>query len=333
MEAPELIEEVLPNIFLIKIPLPTKAVKVANSYLIKGADRNLIIDTGFNHPTCLEAMQASLNMLGVDLKATDIFLTHYHADHSGLVQDLMTDSSTLYCSEVDFQKLFSIQINSGNNFEIFRAYLLRHGFPEAQIAKAAKHNPGFRYSPQAIPNHTALKDGDSICVGNYRFRCIATPGHTIGHMCLYEPDWRFLMAGDFVLDQMIPSVPLKNDTDNLFKDYFQSFEKVNQMDIGLVLPGHGNVFTNYREIIQELKQYYMSRVYEAFNTLKQSDKTLYQVAANMKWQWDFESWEELPPTHKLFALWDAHALLKYLEEIGLVKREIKENRPVFSMFM
>jgi glyoxylase-like metal-dependent hydrolase (beta-lactamase superfamily II) len=80
-----MIEKVLTNLYKIEIPLPKNPLKNLNSYVIKGAERNLIIDTGWNQEECMNAMQAGLKKLGVDIKNTDFFITHLHADHLGLI--------------------------------------------------------------------------------------------------------------------------------------------------------------------------------------------------------------------------------------------------------
>jgi glyoxylase-like metal-dependent hydrolase (beta-lactamase superfamily II) len=49
MEAnPGMIEEIAPNMYRTEIPLPRSPLKWLNSYIVKGGDRFLIIDTGFN---------------------------------------------------------------------------------------------------------------------------------------------------------------------------------------------------------------------------------------------------------------------------------------------
>ena len=93
-------EEILPNLFRIKIPLPESPLKYLNSYVIRDSQKNLIIDTGLNRKECLEAMQNGLQKLGVELKQSDIFITHLHADHFGLVSKLATDSSYIFFSPV-----------------------------------------------------------------------------------------------------------------------------------------------------------------------------------------------------------------------------------------
>ena len=63
-----MIEEILPDLFRIDIPLPNSPLKATNAYLIRGPERALLIDTGMNRKACLDAMRACLEKLKVDLK-------------------------------------------------------------------------------------------------------------------------------------------------------------------------------------------------------------------------------------------------------------------------
>ena len=53
-------EEVMKGIYRLEIPLPGSPLKAVNSYVIKGRERNLIIDTGMRRRECLDAMRAGL---------------------------------------------------------------------------------------------------------------------------------------------------------------------------------------------------------------------------------------------------------------------------------
>ncbi len=85
-------EEIARGLYRLQIPLPENPLKSLNSYVIKGPGRNLIIDTGLNRQECMDAMQAGLKEIGIDLRETDFFITHLHADHFGLVSSLVTDT-------------------------------------------------------------------------------------------------------------------------------------------------------------------------------------------------------------------------------------------------
>ena len=47
--------ELLPNLYLVRVPLPHNPLRALNSYLILSKDRTTIVDVGFNHPACEEA--------------------------------------------------------------------------------------------------------------------------------------------------------------------------------------------------------------------------------------------------------------------------------------
>ena len=79
-----MVEEILPDIFKITVPLPDHAVRSVNSYIIASSDRALVIDTGWNRMACLETLLNAMEETGVDPTRADLFLTHIHADHAGL---------------------------------------------------------------------------------------------------------------------------------------------------------------------------------------------------------------------------------------------------------
>jgi glyoxylase-like metal-dependent hydrolase (beta-lactamase superfamily II) len=94
-------EKILPHLHVIEVPLPKNPLKALNSYVIKGSNRTLIVDTGFNRPECLAALQQGLHELQVDLDHTDFFITHLHADHLGLVSQLVCPGQIVYFNAPD----------------------------------------------------------------------------------------------------------------------------------------------------------------------------------------------------------------------------------------
>ena len=97
--------KILPNLYRIEIPLPKNPLKALNSYVVKSPERNLVIDTGWNQEECLNAMQAGLKELEVDIRETDFFITHMHTDHLGLVSSLVTDTTTIYFNRPDADRI------------------------------------------------------------------------------------------------------------------------------------------------------------------------------------------------------------------------------------
>ena len=77
------IEKIADNIYTFPIVLPNNPLKWLNCYVVSSANRNLLIDTGFNRPECREALLDGMRQLGLTADNTDIFLTHLHSDHTG----------------------------------------------------------------------------------------------------------------------------------------------------------------------------------------------------------------------------------------------------------
>ena len=319
-------EEILPNLFRLKIPLPDSPLKYLNSYVIKGPDRNLIIDTGLNRRECLEAMQAGLGTLGIDLKASDIFITHLHADHFGLVAKLATDTSHVYFSRPEKEL-----IESWEGFGPMIVYAGQNGFPEDELQAALDKHPGAKFGSEWIPEMKLLEDGDEIRIGDYEFRCVVTPGHTMGHICLYEPDKKILVAGDHILIDITPNIQCWSDTQNPLKHYLASLEKVYSLKVDLTLPGHRRLIENHQARIEELKRHHADRLTEVLSILKAGALNAFQVASQMTWDIDSESWDQFPVAQKWFATGEAISHLRYLEEEGQLVRNAGGKITLYSI--
>jgi len=318
-------EEILPGLFRLKIPLPESPLKYLNSYVIKGPDRSLIIDTGLNRRECLEAMQDGLRTIGVDLAAADIFITHLHADHFGLVTKLATDTSHIYFSRPEKELM-----DSWEGFGTMIEYAGQNGFPRDELQSALDKHPGAKYGSEWIPDMKLLEDGDGIDVGEYHFKCVATPGHTMGHICLYEPDKEILVAGDHILIDITPNIQCWADTQNPLKYYLASLEKVYSLTVDLTLPGHRRLIRDHRARIEELKQHHADRLIEVLSILSRGGLNAFQVASQMTWDIDSESWDQFPVAQKWFATGEAISHLRYLEEDGQLVRNAGEGTTLYA---
>lgn len=301
-------KEILPNLYLIEIPLPNNPLKSLNSYVIKGPERNLIIDTGMNRKECSEVMDLSLQELDVRLENTDFFITHMHSDHSGLVGAMATDTSKVYCSRPDADVILGKE-----SWDKILAGARAHGFPEEELKTILDKHPGYKYAPRGDIKFDIVQDGDEIVAGDYRFVCVSTPGHTRGHMCLYEPDKKVLVSGDHILADITPNISLfVPGEENPLEDYLANLDKVYQMDIELVLPGHRSLIYDVRKRIDELKRHHRERAEEILAILRKGSASAYQIASQMKWDIDCRTWEEFPTAQKWFATGEAIAHLRYL---------------------
>ena len=324
--------EILPNLYCIKVPLPNNPLKELNSYVIKDRDRNLIIDTGFNRQECKEALFSGLEELDIDLNNTDLFITHLHADHSGLASALVTDTTRVYSSKLD-----SISINESavqNYWLEHGAYFKLYGFPLDALEDAINKHPGNKYCTEFELDFTIVSEGMPITVGDYNFRVVETPGHTPGHLCLYEPAKKLLVAGDHILDDITPNISIWERMDDSLGAYLQSLQKVNCLAVELTLPSHRKLIEDHRKRIAELEEHHQIRLNEVLHILKHTGKggaDAYETASKMTWDLTYRSWEDFPIPQKWFACGEAAAHLNHLAATNQIKKQFKHDKYVFSL--
>jgi glyoxylase-like metal-dependent hydrolase (beta-lactamase superfamily II) len=314
-----MVEELRPDLFRIMVPLPDSPLKFLNSYVVRSAGRNLVVDTGLNRDECFEVMKAGLAELRIDPDKTDFFITHLHADHFGLVSRLISGSSRVYFNRPDAEI-----IEAWPGWGPMLAYAAENGFPDDELHRAIEQHPGFKFSPEWVPELNIQQDGDVIAVGDYHFRCIHTPGHSLGHTCLYEPEKKLLVAGDHILIDITPNIQCWSETQNPLKNYLSSLDLVHDLDVDLALPGHRRLIFDHRSRIAELKEHHSRRCKEIVRIVSNGALTAYEVASRMTWDLRCDSWEEFPLAQKWFATGEAIAHLRYLKEQGRIDR-VREN--------
>jgi len=280
---------------------------------------------------CLVAMLRSLEKLNVTLDTTDFFITHLHADHVGLLGDLATNTSRMYMSRVEAAIVSSVIEEPEKRGQQANEILFSHGFPAEELRKAMQDHPGYRFIPKRPIDFCGLKEGDSIEVGDYSFRCIETPGHSPCHMCLYEEKRKILVSGDHLLFDITPNITFWLERENSLQEYLASLQKIYSLEVDLVLPGHRNVSCDHRTRIKELQNHHQSRLNEVVAALGEGEKTAWEVAPFITWDLGSRSWSRFPPAQKWFALGETIAHLDYLEQEGKISKAMVNGRVVYSL--
>jgi len=99
-----------------------------------------------------------------------------------------------------------------------------------------------------------------------------------------------------------------------------SLDKVYNLKVDLTLPGHRRLIENHQTRIDELKRHHADRLIEVLSILNQGGLNAFQVASQMTWDIDSESWDQFPVAQKWFATGEAISHLRYLEEEGQLIR-------------
>jgi glyoxylase-like metal-dependent hydrolase (beta-lactamase superfamily II) len=111
------------------------------------------------------------------------------------------------------------------------------------------------------PNPTKrVHHGDRLRLAKRDWFAIHTPGHTVDHLCLFDPETGSLLCGDHVLPTITPHVSGVQKSDSL-KSYLATLDLVAQLDgVQLGLPAHGHPFTDVPGRVKSIKEHHEERM-------------------------------------------------------------------------
>lgn len=323
-------EQLAQTLWRLEIPLEGSPLKTLNSYLIRGEERSLLIDTGFRWDSCRAACEAQLAELGVDRDRMDIFITHLHSDHVGLAPELIRPGCQILIGEIDGPGVASYR--DGTCWRDLYARYVRDGFTREETDRLWGSNPAQTAAPAAWGPYRSLRDGDTLFYGGHALRCILTPGHTPGHLCLYEPDAKWLFTGDHVLFHISPNICRWETMPDALGSYLESLRRVRDLPVDLLLPAHRRETGDLRERVDQLTAHHLRRIEDAWETVREEPGlTGYDIAGRMRWRIRSRSWADFPLEQKFFAVGEALAHLDYLEVRGRVRR--REERGKYRYYV
>lgn len=114
-------------------------------------------------------------------------------------------------------------------------------------------------------------EGDRIPFGGGELDVLHTPGHESGHCCFYESSDRVLFSGDHILGY---GTSVIRPPDGDMTAYIQSLERLLQLSIGLILPGHGPLVGKPEAKIREYIEHRLMREQQVIDALRKGRQTI-----------------------------------------------------------
>jgi len=326
--------EIVQGVHQIKLPLPAGALDHNNAYLIEGSNGNLLIDTGFDTPEAFAALRDGLRSNGFGFKdITQIVVTHIHPDHYGLVDKLKQMSgATVACSDIEAKFIDSRYTKTDGLLKKVRSLFKSNGVPEGDLTELTEASMAVRQFVGVVPPDITLKNGDKITVASSEFKVVLTPGHSPGHICLYEPKRKLFFSGDHILADIFPHVGLHPQSgENPLGDFFNSLEALANLEVTFIFPGHGSVFSGFKLRLGELYRHHEQRQLAIKRIIENDMKTAYQIATEMPWMPSGEavSFDKLSVFDKRLAVMETLAQLKLLVIEGKADKVVKDNIDIY----
>jgi len=321
-ERAEEMTEVIPGIYQLQIPIPNNPLGCTNVYLVQGDNEYLLIDAGWPGENSLQSFKEQLSEIGIDIRdIARILVTHGHYDHYGLAGKLRQISQAeVILHHLDRDLINSRETNMGEFLRQTEQWMHINGLPDDELPAVGMAMAGMRRPEPTLPD-TTLQGGEIISVGIFNFQVFWTPGHSPGHVCLYDYDQKILFSGAHILPVITPNVSLPPQSDmNPLGDFLNSLNSVKDLDVNLVLPAHEKLFTDLPGRVEEIARHHEYRNAEIMDALETEPKTAYQISQRITWMPELggAQFKDLAPGDQRMAVSETLAHLEAMRVDGRV---------------
>lgn len=244
-------------------------------------------------------------------------MTHIHPDHYGAAGILTAeDGAELYLHRLEVPLVHPRYLELEQLVAEVGRYLGLNGVP-------ADDAEGMRNASRAMREFvtpgqaTAQLDGsETLEMGGRRLRIEWTPGHSPGHICLFDPASGDLFAGDQLLPDVSPNIGLHpQSTPNPLDDFLAAQQRLLALKPARILPAHGRPFTDAAGKIESLIGHHQRRKDQIVEMLAGAELSGWEVALKLygvrEQMWD-----------KRMALGEALAHLQSLSVAGTIEKRL-----------
>ncbi len=244
----------------IRIDLPTMfGMKSVNSYLFTGPEVT-IVDCGEDTNANYQALEEGLRQQG--LKVADIkriVITHSHIDHIGMANRIVEASGArVYVPEYAYDWAVNLDEVRDERLNVIMDTLIEFGVTaESQMYKTFEMVfKGFGKNWTALPKEKveAFPMNGTIELGGVNWEVIHVPGHCINQVSFYQPESRDYISADALIKitptpVIDPQIDAPHKRNKGLQTMIKTLQKIGEMDIDWVHPGHYESFQNHKELV------------------------------------------------------------------------------------
>jgi glyoxylase-like metal-dependent hydrolase (beta-lactamase superfamily II) len=271
---------VCPEVFELRLPIPWEDTHV-NCFLLPDGEQVDMIDCGMSSQESFGLIADALRELaGPRARLRRLVVTHIHPDHYGGAGEMTQRyGADLYLHRLEVPMVHPRYLEIEQLVEEVGRYLQMHGVPDAEADFLKNASRGFRQFVKPALPVLQLDGTELVELGRRRLRVEWTPGHSPGHVCLFDADAGILFAGDQLLPNASPNVGLHpQSTPNPLDDYLAGLRRLVEMEPSLVLPAHGRPFRAAGERAAELLEHHRRRKDRMVEVIGDGELNGWQVA-------------------------------------------------------
>jgi glyoxylase-like metal-dependent hydrolase (beta-lactamase superfamily II) len=315
------------GIHRLAIPTPF-AVGRVNVYLIEDEPLTLV-DAGPNSGTSFDELQRGIAGLGHGLEDIGlVIVTHQHIDHLGLVSLVASHSGAQVAAidvAVPYMENFSDEAQADDDYA--SDIMLRNGISEDVVAVLQSVSRAFRAWGARVEVTRPLHDGEALGLRDRTLHVHHRPGHSPTDTVFHDRERRILIAADHLLGHISSNPLITRPRDGSGRpqalvQYLESLAATREMEVDLVLPGHGDPITDHRALIDQRFELHRRRADKIHRLIAERPRSAYEIAQAL--------WGNIAVTQAYLTLSEVLGHVDLLVNDGRVQEVEREGVAIFE---
>jgi len=275
------LSEVATGVFELRLPIPFEDGLV-NVFLFTDGDQVDLLDCGMNSEESVGIIRQAIKHLGAS-GVRRLMVTHIHPDHYGAAGAFAGEGlADLYIHRLEVPLVHPRYVELEHLVKEVRNYLLVNGVPDEDAEVLSNSQRALSEVVKTAEPSVQLDGAETVVMGLHRLRVEWTPGHSPGHICLYEPDGGLLFAGDHILPELSPNIGLHpQSTPDPLHDYLDGLKRMAAYRPKLVLPAHGRPFSGVEQRVETLLDHHKRRLDRVMEIAGDEEKSGWEVALEL----------------------------------------------------
>lgn len=264
-------------------------LKTINMFLYRTANGLTLIDACLNRDESWELLQRTMAEAGFGFHQFDrILLTHHHIDHIGLVNRILEKRDIpVYVHPVAIPRLNGDEEYKQRKIAFYKKMYSEAGCGDEGTRYIENLRNGFEggFAAEAIAGELVPLASGAPVPELADLLAIETPGHAPDHLIFYDQAEKCLFSGDHLIEHISSNAIVEPDDEgNRMKtliQYRESLQKVRDLDVSVVYPGHGKPYQGHSALIERRLSRMVAKGDRIVSMLGPDGLTPYQLALEL----------------------------------------------------
>jgi len=253
-----------------------------NAWAIAAGSGVVLVDTGLDEPGALRRLEHALDEARLRLEHVRLLAcTHAHSDHYGEAGPILREAGCELWMHPNHGHMTKAAADPERMLERRIEVARQSGVPADALARyeSQRRDQGVGVADVVLPDRD-LVQGVELDTDLGGWQAYETPGHAPSHVVLHQPERRLLLSGDHLLGR----VSLYYDygyTPDPVGEFLGSLDVVDELDIDLVLPGHGRPVRDAHGLIEANRREVHERIGRVRDAIASGPMTPFDIVPKL----------------------------------------------------